>query len=38
LDNNHTEITAMQKAIIDGANAQDMEVNAIRDMVASLRR
>ncbi|MBA3871772.1 MAG: hypothetical protein H0X30_21710 [Anaerolineae bacterium] len=38
LDNNHTEITEMQKAIIDGANAQDIEVNAIRDMVASLKR
>ena len=38
LDANHAEISTMQKAIIDSANAQDIEVNAIRDMVASLKK
>jgi len=38
LDTNHSEISAMQKAIIDSANAQDIEVSAIRDMVASLKK
>ena len=38
LETNHAEISAMQKALIDGANAQDIEVGAIRDMVASLRK
>jgi hypothetical protein len=38
LDNNHAEISTMQQAIIDSANAQDVEVNAIRDMVAALKK
>jgi len=37
LESNHTETSALQKAIIDSANAQDIEVSAIRDMVASLK-
>ncbi len=38
LEASHADISAMQKAIIDSANAQDIEVSAIRDMVASLRK
>ena len=38
LDNNHAEISTMQQAIMDVANAQDIEVNAIRDMVAALKK
>ncbi len=38
LETSHADISAMQKAIIDGANAQDIEVSAIRDMVASLKK
>jgi outer membrane murein-binding lipoprotein Lpp len=37
LEINHAETSALQKAIIDSANAQDIEVGAIRDMVASLK-
>jgi hypothetical protein len=36
LENNHAETSALQKAIIDGASAQDKEVNAIKEMVAAL--
>lgn len=38
LESNHAEISAMQQAIIDSANAQDIEVGAIRDMVAALNK
>ena len=38
LEANHAEISSMQQAIIDGANAQDIEVGAIRDMVAALKK
>jgi hypothetical protein len=38
LDSNHAEISAMQQAIIDSANAQDIEVGAIKDMVAALKK
>lgn len=36
LASNHAEVSAMQQAIIDSANAQDIEVGAIRDMVAAM--
>lgn len=36
IDTNHAEISAMQQAIIDSANAQDKEVNAIKEMVATI--
>jgi len=38
LESNHADISAMQQAIIDSANAQDIEVSAIRDMVAALKK
>ncbi len=36
LETNHAEISAMQKAIIDSANAQDKEVSVIKEMVAAI--
>ncbi|MBI1279297.1 MAG: hypothetical protein GC179_14310 [Anaerolineaceae bacterium] len=38
LEANHAEISTMQQAIIDSASAQDIEVAAIRDMVAALKK
>ena len=36
LENNHAETSALQKTIIESNNAQDKEVNAIKEMVAAL--